>query len=82
MALQPLGVAVQIRLAEQDLTSQDGERRSQAEQRLSFLRRHLGELVYDLRCRRGHSTACTMPQLVRAMRRTSGRWVTLPLPES
>ena len=43
------------------------------EDRADFVRRHLGELMYDLRCRNGHSTLRTMPQLVRALRRAGGR---------
>ncbi len=61
--LQPESAAVQLRRAEP--------------QRVEFLRRQLDELVYDLRCRRGHSTLRTMPQIVRAMRSTPGAWVPL-----
>jgi hypothetical protein len=50
------------------------------EDRADFVRRHLGELLYDLRCRNGHSTLRTLPQLVRAVRRARGRWVDLQLP--
>ena len=50
------------------------------EDRAEFVRRHLGELLYDLRCRNGHSTLRTLPQLVRAVRRARGRWVDLQLP--
>jgi hypothetical protein len=42
---------------------------------VDFVRRHLGELMYDLRCRRGHRTVQTMPAIVRAMRQTPGGWV-------
>jgi hypothetical protein len=47
--------------------------------RAEFVQRHLGELMYDLRCRNGHSTLRTLPQLVRAVRRARGRWVDLQL---
>ena len=47
---------------------------------MAFVRRHLGELMYDLRCRNGHSTLRTTPQLVRAVRHAQGRWVDLRLP--
>jgi hypothetical protein len=43
--------------------------------RLAFIRRSLPELIFDLRCPRGHVTLATMPALVRAMRTTPGRWV-------
>ena len=43
--------------------------------RLAYVRRNLGELIFDLRCPRGHETLVTMPALVRAMRSTPGRWV-------
>jgi hypothetical protein len=48
--------------------------------RVDFVRRHLGEILFELRCRNGHSTLRTLPQLVRAVRRARGRWVELRLP--
>jgi hypothetical protein len=48
--------------------------------RRDFVERHLGELMYDLRCRNGHAILRTMPQLVRAVRRAGGRWADLRLP--
>lgn len=76
--LQPEGVGLQIRLTEQQLAAADSRAATeQARARLEFLRRHLEELVYDLRCANGHSTLQTMPQLVRAIRRTPGRWVSV-----
>jgi hypothetical protein len=48
-----------------------------ARDRLDFLRRHFGELVYELRCRNGHTVLRTMPQLVRAVRTAAGGWVNL-----
>jgi hypothetical protein len=47
------------------------------ETRVAFLERHLEELVFDLRCRNGHRTLRTMPQLARAIRTAGGRWVDL-----
>jgi hypothetical protein len=35
----------------------------------------MGELMYDLACRRGHRTVQTMPAILRALRRTPGSWV-------
>jgi hypothetical protein len=43
--------------------------------RLAFVRRNLAELIFDLRCPRGHTTLVTMPSLARAIRTTPGRWV-------
>ena len=50
------------------------------EDRVDFVERHLGEVLYELRCRTGDSTLRTLPQLVRAVRRARGRWVELRLP--
>jgi hypothetical protein len=33
--------------------------------------------VFELRCRNGHRTLRTMPQIVRAMRSSPGAWVDL-----
>lgn len=73
--LQPTGGAVLVRLAQRQLADPGDPGHAQAEARLAFLRENLGELMYDLRCRRGHVTLATMPGIVRAMRRTPGRWV-------
>jgi hypothetical protein len=75
--IQPESVAVQIRLAQQDQAANGPATRLAARDRLDFLRRHGSELVYDLRCGRGHSTLRTAPQIVRAMRNTAGAWATL-----
>jgi N-formylglutamate amidohydrolase len=73
--LQPTGGAVLVRLAQRQLEDPHDPGHAQAEERLEYLRRNFGELMYDLRCRRGHVTLATMPGIIRAMRRTSGRWV-------
>lgn len=39
--------------------------------------RGVAELVYDLRCRHGHSTLITLPQLRRSVARAIGQWVSL-----
>jgi hypothetical protein len=75
--VRPDSAAVQIRLAQHDHTAGEPARRLAAPDRLAFLRRNAGEPIYDLRCRRGHSTLRTAPQIVRAMRKTPGAWVTL-----
>jgi hypothetical protein len=76
--LQPTAVWLQVGSAQQQLAAATSVAESlQAQSRLDFLRRNAGELVYDLTCRNGHSTLRTMPQLVRALRRTPGQWVSL-----
>jgi hypothetical protein len=62
--LQPESVGIQLRRARAE---DDGDR-------VEFLERHLGELVYDLRCRNGHRVLRTMPQLVRTLRDAGGMW--------
>jgi hypothetical protein len=61
--LQPTGGAILLRQVAGD------------PDRSAYVRRNLGELIFDLRCRRGHSTLATMPSLARAIRNTPGRWV-------
>jgi RNA polymerase subunit RPABC4/transcription elongation factor Spt4 len=73
--IQPEGGAVQVRRAQHDLSAGSPADRAAVQDRLDFLNDHLSELIYDLRCRRGHSTLRTAPQIVRAMRRTPGDWV-------
>jgi hypothetical protein len=73
--IQPTSGAVLVRLAQRQLADPGDPGHAQAEARLEFLRKNLGELMYDLRCRRGHVTLATTPGIVRAMRRTPGRWV-------
>jgi len=73
--LQPTGAAVLVRLAQAQLDDPDDPGRADAEARMEFIRENLGELMFDLRCRRGHVTLATMPGIVRAMRHTPGRWV-------
>ena len=46
--------------------------------RLEFIKRHIGELMYDLPCHRGHYTLATAPQMTRALRRAQGDWVRPP----
>jgi len=69
--------AVQLRLVEQDMASAAADDLEEAQTRLDFVKRNIGELIYDIRCRRGHSTLRTGPQITRALRRTPGRWVSL-----
>ncbi|MDQ2879781.1 MAG: hypothetical protein M3Y48_00560 [Actinomycetota bacterium] len=74
--ITPARWAVQLRLVEQDVASVSDDR-EEAQTRLDSVRRNIGELIYDIRCRRGHSTLRTGPQITRALRRTPGRWVGL-----
>ncbi|MDQ3765558.1 MAG: hypothetical protein M3460_30250 [Actinomycetota bacterium] len=80
--IMPGGWALQLRLVQQDVASASDEDLQEAQARLDFVRRQVGELIYDIRCRRGHSTLLTEPQIIRAMRRTPGRWVDLSCPDS
>ncbi|MBV8997356.1 MAG: hypothetical protein JO287_27500 [Pseudonocardiales bacterium] len=75
--IMPSRWAIQMRLAEQDLAAAAADSVAPAQARLDFLKSHIGELIYDIRCRRGHSTLRTGPQIIRALRRTPGRWVSL-----
>jgi hypothetical protein len=73
--VQPSSGAVLLRVAEQRMAGAPPADRAEAENDRDFVRRHLGELMYDLTCRRGHHTEQTMPAIVRAVRRTPGSWV-------
>jgi hypothetical protein len=73
--LQPGSGAVLLRVAQQRLADAAPVDRAEAENSLDFVRRHLGELMYDLHCHRGHRTVQTMPAIVRAVQRTPGSWV-------
>jgi hypothetical protein len=77
--VQPTRVSLLRQLAEQDaVAATTAAERDRALNRLKFLRTNAGELVYDLACPAGHRMLVTMPRLVRAMRRTPARWVTVP----
>ena len=76
--LQPTGVALQIRLAEQQIAAGlSSPEQDATEARLAYLRRHASERVYDLRCRNGHQLLRTMPEIVHLVRSSPGSWVTL-----
>lgn len=75
--ITPSGWALQLRRVERDLALASVEDRAQAQARFDFVNRNVGEVIYDLRCRRGHSTLCTGRQITRALRHTPGRWVSL-----
>ncbi len=74
--LTPQMGAVHLRRAEEQLaTAACAADADQARTRLEFIRRHSGELMYDLPCHRGHYTLATAPQMTRALRRAHGDWV-------
>ena len=76
--LTPQMGAIHIRRAEQELASASSPAGAdEARTRLEFVRRHVGELMYDLPCHRGHYTLATAPQITRALRRAKGHWVSL-----
>ena len=76
--LTPQMGAIHIRHAEQELASASSTAGAdEARVRLEFVRRHLGELMYDLPCHQGHSTLATAPQITRALRHAKGDWVSL-----
>lgn len=75
--IQSVGAAVEIRRTEQQLTAASPTHQVAALDRLDFLRHHLEELIYDLRCRRGHSVLRTAAQIRRAMLCNHGSWATL-----
>ena len=76
--LSPEMGATHVRRAEQELASADSSAGAdEARARLEFIRRHAGELMYDLPCHRGHYTLATAPQITQALRQAKGDWVSL-----
>jgi len=76
--LTPEMGATHIRRAEQELASADSSAGAdEARARLEFIKRHVGELMYDLPCHQGHYTLATAPQITKALRRAKGDWVSL-----
>jgi hypothetical protein len=76
--LTPQMGAIHTRHAEQELASASSPAGAdEARARLEFIRRHAGELMYDLPCHQGHNTLATAPQITRALRRAKGGWVSL-----
>jgi hypothetical protein len=70
--------AIHTPRAEQELASASSPGGAdEARARLEFIRRHAGELMYDLPCHQGHYTLATAPQITRALRRAKGGWVSL-----
>jgi hypothetical protein len=66
----PESVALQLLRAKAEAEGADHDR-------VAFLEDNLEEMVFDLRCRNGHSILRTMPQLASAVRGAPGQWVDL-----
>ena len=78
LQLTPEMGAVHLRRAEQELATADSTAGAdEARTRLDFIRHHIGEVMYDLPCHRGHYTLATAPQITRALRQAKGDWVNL-----
>lgn len=76
--LFPQKGAILIRIAEQQLAAASSTaQEEQAQKRLKFIQRYLGEVIYDLPCHRGHHTLATAPQIAHALRQAKGNWVSL-----
>jgi hypothetical protein len=75
--LFPQEGAVQMRLAEQVAAASSGGEEAEATARLKFIKRHVGELMYDLPCPRDHHTMATAPLITQAMRKSKGSSVRL-----
>jgi hypothetical protein len=76
--LTPQMGAIHTPRAEQELASASSPAGAdEARERLEFIRRHAGELIYDLPCHRGHYTLATAPQITEALRRARGDKVSL-----
>jgi hypothetical protein len=76
--LVPQEGAVQVRLAEQQVAAaSSGGEEAEATARLKFIKSHVGELMYDLSCPRGHHTMATAPQITQAIRKSKGSSVRL-----
>jgi hypothetical protein len=74
--LTPQMGAVHLRRAEEQLATADSAvAADEARTRLEFVQSHIGELIYDLPCHRGHYILATAPQMTRSLRRTRGGWV-------
>jgi hypothetical protein len=71
--LNPTGAALMRRIVERQLADNPG---AAGQARLDFVIDNSSDPIYDLRCRRGHSTLRTTPQITKAMVRTPGDWVT------
>jgi hypothetical protein len=69
----PESVQPQLLRARARVEAGDDEAREQVD----YLEKNFVELVLDLRCRNGHSTLRTLPQLRRAVGRAAGQWVDL-----
>jgi hypothetical protein len=72
--------AVQLRVAEARLhAAASPDEQAEAQRQIEFVKRAMGEQIYDLRCPHGHHAMVTTPQIIRAMRQAGGDWASLPV---
>jgi hypothetical protein len=74
--VNPVAAGV-LRIVEREEADADARTRATAQARRELVEDHLAELIYDLRCPRGHSTLRAAPDITRAMTRAKGDWVQL-----
>jgi hypothetical protein len=75
--IMPLSGSLLLRMAEQDIASPTPRDLEGSKARRDWIHANIAELIYELTCRRGHSTLRTSPQIAHAIRHTPGRWVRL-----
>jgi hypothetical protein len=74
--VNPTAASVMRRIGERELAeATDALTRDRAQEKIEFIDRSSAELIYDLRCPRGHGMLRTAPQITRAMTRSAGEWV-------
>jgi hypothetical protein len=75
--LPPVTGHLLLTIAEQRLKSASAEDYPEAKRRLDFIVRNAGDRLYDIKCRGGHYTLKTAPEITRAIRRAAGDQVSL-----
>jgi hypothetical protein len=78
--LTPVSNDLMLRITEQRLASAPAPDQPEASRRRAFVLNHPGDRLYDIKCPNGHYTLTTAPLITKAIRRTSGNWVTLTRP--
>ncbi len=77
----PLAAGVVRRLVDRELAeAADAVAVAEAQARADYVLRNITDPIYDLHCRRGHSTLRTTPEIVRAMSAAVGTWASLTPP--
>jgi hypothetical protein len=75
--VNPLAAGIARRIVDRELAEADDDTAADtARSRLQYVVRNITDPIYDLRCRRGHSTLQTAPQIRQAMLSSPGTWVT------